>query len=104
MDKGEPALCPKVEAAFCFLSKKWAGLIVFLLGDGERYFSELEAAIPDLSARVLALRVRDLEKAGIVMRRVSQTSPVRVSYCLTEKGRSLAAILSEFAEWAQAQG
>ena len=95
------ALCPKVEAAFALLSKKWAGLILYTLSDGEMYFSELESSIPDLSARILALRMRELEAAGLVLRRVSYGRPVRVGYRLTEKGVSLAHILSDVASWAR---
>lgn len=94
-------LCPQVEAAFALLAKKWAGLIVFMLREGERHFAELKAGIPSLSSRVLAQRMRDLEESGLVKRLVSEASPVRVSYILTEKGRDLALILDEIAEWAR---
>jgi DNA-binding HxlR family transcriptional regulator len=93
-------LCPQVEAAFALLAKKWAGLILFTLCGGERYFSELKAELPSLSARVLALRMRELEAAGIVERRVSRSSPVRVSYLLSEKGKSLALVVNGIADWA----
>jgi DNA-binding HxlR family transcriptional regulator len=94
-------LCPQVEAAFALLAKKWAGLIVFLLGEGEQHFNELKTAIPSLSARVLAQRMRDLEEAGLVQRRVIESTPVRVSYRLTEKGKELAPMLREIADWAR---
>jgi DNA-binding HxlR family transcriptional regulator len=94
-------LCPQVEAAFELLAKKWAGLIVFSLGEGEMHFGEFKEAIPALSARVLAQRMRDLEKAGLVERRVSGASPVRVSYGLTKKGGELAAVMRGIADWAR---
>jgi DNA-binding HxlR family transcriptional regulator len=94
-------LCPQVEAAFEFLAKKWAGLIVLTLCEGEKYFVELKAALPALSARVLAQRMRDLEEFGLIERRVSASSPVRVSYKLTKKGRALALIMQGIADWAK---
>jgi DNA-binding HxlR family transcriptional regulator len=94
-------LCPQVEAAFALLAKKWAGLIVFLLWEDEKHFGELKTSIPSLSARVLAQRMRDLEDAGLVLRRVIETSPVGVSYRLTEKGEALASALGGIAEWAR---
>jgi DNA-binding HxlR family transcriptional regulator len=94
-------LCPQVEAAFGLLAKKWAGLIVFTLWGGEKHFVELRAALPALSARVLALRMRDLEEFGIIERSVSSSSPIRVSYALTKRGRDLAALLQGIADWAK---
>ncbi len=98
--KGSERLCPKVEAAFGLLAKKWMGLVLYSLIDGELHFCDLEKALPALSARVLTQRVRELEEAGLVLRKVSATSPVRVSYCLTESGRSLAIVVGGIADWA----
>jgi DNA-binding HxlR family transcriptional regulator len=96
------ALCPSAEAAFSLLAKKWMGLIIYSLTGGELYFCDLERAIPALSARVLTQRIRELEDAGLVARKVSAASPVRVSYSLTEKGASLADVIKGIADWAQA--
>ncbi len=102
MDKPSASgLCPQVEAAFELLAKKWTGLIVRALLPGALYFCDLEKAIPALSARVLALRMRELEQAGVVSRIVGVGSPVRVSYSLTEKGRGLEPIMSGIARWAE---
>lgn len=95
-------LCPSVEAAFGLLGKKWTGLIIHRLLERDLYFCELEEAIPALSARVLTVRMRELESEGLVRRNVSTHSPVRVSYALTEKGRSLGPVLKGIAEWATA--
>jgi DNA-binding HxlR family transcriptional regulator len=97
-------LCPTVERAFGLLAKKWQGLIIYILTGGELYFCDLEKALPQLSARILTLRMRELEEAGLVLRRVSQTSPVRVSYSLTERGSALAEVVKGIAEWANSQG
>jgi DNA-binding HxlR family transcriptional regulator len=93
-------LCPRVEAAFGLLAKKWMGLIIYTLDSGELHFSDIGKAMPELSARVLTLRVRELEKTGILVRRVSRASPVRVSYRLTKKGKSLAVVIKGIAAWA----
>jgi DNA-binding HxlR family transcriptional regulator len=95
-------LCPSVEAAFGLLGKKWTGLIIHSLLEKDRYFCELEEAIPALSARVLTLRMRELECEGLVTRSVTAHSPVRVSYALTPKGRALGPVLDGIAEWAYA--
>lgn len=95
-------LCPSVEGAFELLSRKWAGLLVHVLSAGPKHFSELRGAIPAVSARMLAARVKDLEKAGIVRREVRTSPPVRVLYSLTEKGRALIPVMSGLAGWARA--
>lgn len=103
MENGKGSeLCPRVQAAFEFLGKKWTGLIVHELLDSEKCFSELERAVPSLSARMLALRMKELEARGIVFRLVSPGPPLRVSYRLSEKGRALESVMRGIEEWARA--
>ena len=45
--------------------------------------------MPDLSDRLLSERMKELEAAGIVERHVTATSPIKVEYELTERGREL---------------
>jgi len=97
-------LCPSVEAAFDLMAKKWAGLSVNALLPGQFCFSALERAIPALGARVLSVRVRELEEAGVLDRRVSPDTPLRVIYSLTEKGRALESIIRAIADLARARG
>lgn len=97
----EEVLCPRVQAAFELLGRKWTGLIIHELLQGERCFSELARAVPSLSARMLSLRMRELESAGILARVVSPGPPLRVSYSLTEKGRALRPVLEGLASWAR---
>jgi DNA-binding HxlR family transcriptional regulator len=94
-------LCPRVEAAFGLFAKKWNGLIIHTLLAGELYFCDIEKAIPALSARLLSLRMKELEREAIVERHVSVSSPIRVSYSLTEKGRALEPIVCAIEEWAR---
>jgi DNA-binding HxlR family transcriptional regulator len=95
-------MCPRVETAFELLSRKWAGLLIHVLSAGPRHFSELRAAIPGVSARMLAARMKDLELAGLLRREVQTASPVRVLYTLTEKGRALIPVMAGIAGWARA--
>jgi DNA-binding HxlR family transcriptional regulator len=104
MGINEVALCPRVEAAFALLARKWVGLIIYSLAGGELFFCDLERAMPALSARVLTQRVRELEGEGLVVRRVGTGSPVRVSYRLSEKGAALARVVAGIADWASGAG
>ncbi|MGG1961009.1 helix-turn-helix domain-containing protein [Bacillus pumilus] len=92
-------MCPRFEKAVELLSKRWVALIVFQLLSGPQRFSEIEAALTNLSGRVLSERLKELEAAGIVKREVFAETPVRIEYSLTDMGRSLAPVFEEIAKW-----
>jgi DNA-binding HxlR family transcriptional regulator len=100
MESFDRGLCPRAEAIFALLAKKWNGLILLSLDDGGKCFNELARKVAGLSGRVLSLRVKELEQAGLVSRIVIAEAPIRVRYRLTAKGRDLASILGEIATWA----
>ena len=97
-----PTLCASVESAFNLLGRKWVGLVVHVLASGPLHFSELEDAIPGVSARMLTERIRELEEAGIVTRTVRAGPPVRVVYALSDKGRALVPVMAGIEKWARA--
>ena len=94
-------LCPRYHQAVELLGRRWAGAIVRLLLDKPSRYNELRAAIPDISDRMLAERLRELEGAGVLTRRVVPESPVRVEYELTDKGRALENAIEAIGRWAE---
>jgi DNA-binding HxlR family transcriptional regulator len=92
--------CPRFQHAVELVGRRWCGAIARALLDGPLRFSELERAIPEISARALTQRLRELESEGVVERQVETTSPVRVSYALTEKGRALEEVVTGLERWA----
>lgn len=94
-------LCPKYEKAFELLGKKWVGLIIRSLLSGTKRFSDISAMIPNVSAKVLTERFKELEKEGIIVRNVYPETPVRIEYEMTEKGKSLEPALDEIQKWAE---
>ena len=94
-------LCPKFENAFELLGKRWTGLIIRTLLSGKKRFSEIAEAIPNMSSRMLTERFKELEKEGIVTRKVYPETPVRIEYELTEKGAELEAAMDEIQKWAE---
>lgn len=94
-------LCPKFEDAFELLGKKWTGLIIRTLLNGKKRFSDISAAIPNMSARMLTERFKELEIHGIVIRTVYPETPVRIEYELTEKGKELSPVMDEIQKWAE---
>ena len=97
-----PACCPHLHEAVELVGRRWTGAILETLRSAQRplRFSEIAAAIPDLSDRLLSERVKELEKRGMVERRVTPSSPARVEYELTPMGRDLAPALQELEAWA----
>lgn len=93
------ALCPKFEAAFDILGKRWTGLIIRVLMTGPKRFKEISDAIPHMSDRMLAERFKELEAEGIVKRQVYPETPVRIEYELTDKGKSLESVMNEVQCW-----
>lgn len=94
-------LCPKFENAFELLGKRWTGLIIRTLLNGQKRFSEISDSIPNMSARMLTERFKELEIEGIVTRKVYPETPVRIEYELTEKGIELQAAMDEIQKWAE---
>jgi DNA-binding HxlR family transcriptional regulator len=91
--------CPAYHRAVELIGRRWTGAILrALLADVKR-FNDLAAAVPGLSDRMLAERLRELEAEGVVIRRVIPATPVRVEYTLTEKGRALESVVRAVAEW-----
>jgi DNA-binding HxlR family transcriptional regulator len=97
-----PGLCPKFHAAVELIGRRWTGALVRLLLNGRMRYSDLKAAVPDISDRMLSERLKELEAEGIVTRIVTPDMPVRVEYELTEKGLALEAPLRTLGDWATA--
>jgi DNA-binding HxlR family transcriptional regulator len=94
-------LCPRFEAAFELLGKRWTGLIIRSLLGGPKRFSDIQEIIPNLSARMLTERFKELEEQGIITRTVYPEMPVRIEYQLTEKGKDLEKAMNEIQNWAE---
>lgn len=71
------------------------------LGRGATRFGEVEAMVEGVSARMLSLRLRELEQHGLVDRVVTPTTPVSVSYHLTARGRDLLSSMHQLALYGQ---
>jgi DNA-binding HxlR family transcriptional regulator len=83
------------------LGGKWTVLTVLILAEGPRRFAELNRSMPDISKKMLTVTLRNLQRDGLVARRVFPTKPPSVEYRLTSVGRSLLHPLSILLEWAE---
>jgi DNA-binding HxlR family transcriptional regulator len=90
-----------IEQAFGMLEGRWKMVIVFHLFErGILRFSELERAIPGVSQKMLIQQLRDLERNGIVSRKVYPQVPPKVEYELTPWGQAMCPALDALLEWA----
>jgi DNA-binding HxlR family transcriptional regulator len=78
--------CP-VRGVLDSLGDKWTTLIVIILSQRAHRFSEIGRAIPDISKRMLTQTLRDLERDGLIARRVYPTKPPSVDYQADHAGR-----------------
>jgi DNA-binding HxlR family transcriptional regulator len=93
-------LCPRFQAAVDLLGKRWTTLVLHVLLDGPLRFGELAQVLQVVSERMLSERLKELEEAGVVERRVIAGPPVGVEYRLTRKGEALGRVLRGLARWA----
>lgn len=93
--------CLAVREVLNRVGDKWSVLVVVLLGDGTRRFSELRRTIEGISQRMLTLTLKGLERDGLITRTVYPTIPPRVDYQLTKLGRSLLLPIRELETWAR---
>ncbi|MEO1448160.1 MAG: helix-turn-helix domain-containing protein [Bacteroidota bacterium] len=79
---------------------KWKPVILWLLvlRDVMR-FSELQRGIDGISQKMLAQQLKDLEKQGLIQRKVYPEVPPKVEYSLTAKGQSLEPVLASIIKW-----
>jgi len=100
MEHQTASVCPLFHRAVELIGRRWTGAIVFVLLRGRARFAEIRAGIPEITDRMLAERLRELEQEGIVARTVIPMQPVRVEYSLTEKGLALAGAIDALVDWA----
>ena len=90
--------CP-IDYAATMFGDRWAMLVLRDLAKGRRMFSEFAAADESMAPNILASRLKQLEKFGIITRRVDPDNRRQVIYELTEKGLDLTAIMIELTVW-----
>lgn len=90
--------CP-VETTLLLISDKWKVLILRDLLGGTLRFGELRRSLGSVSQKVLTANLRQMERDGLVHRKVYPEVPPRVEYSLTETGKSLRPVIEAMRDW-----
>lgn len=79
---------------------KWKSVILIYLTDGKKRYNELHKLISTITERTLSLQLKQLEKDGLITRKVyTKKPPLKVEYALTPFGETLTPVLNSIAEW-----
>lgn len=90
--------CP-IEATIDVIGGKWKSVILYHLLDDKKRFNEFRRLIPTITQRMLTLQLRELERDGVIHRKVYKQVPPKVEYSLTPFGRTLIPIIRQMREW-----
>jgi DNA-binding HxlR family transcriptional regulator len=90
----------RVRSVLDRIGDKWAIYVVDRLGAGPRRFSELLRGIDGITARMLTVTLRGLERDGLLTRTVHAAVPPRVDYALTPLGHTLREAIGQLVGWA----
>lgn len=78
---------------------RWTLLLVDALLGGPRRFGELAELVPGIASNILATRLRQLERQGLVVSTPYSRRPLRMAYELTSAGHELGGALAQLAAW-----
>ncbi|MEU6331682.1 helix-turn-helix domain-containing protein [Streptomyces sp. NPDC047049] len=88
-----------VARALDAVGDRWTLLIVRELLGGSRRYTDLHADLPGVSTDMLASRLKDMERDGLVTRRRLAPPSAAFVYELTPRGRALLPALTALADW-----
>ena len=92
--------CP-VASTLDLVGDKWSLLVIRDLLKGRSKFGELRLSVEGIPPAVLSGRLKDLEVAGVVRKRLYQDHPPRYAYQLTPKGHGLGVVVGALAAWGE---
>ncbi|QPF82838.1 helix-turn-helix transcriptional regulator [Bradyrhizobium genosp. L] len=100
----DPAILIEFKHAIHTLSGKWKLEILFLLMQGGVRFGALRRALVPVTQHMLTAQLRELERDGLVSRKVLAEKPLQVEYELTDSAWGLLPAFRELLTWSKAYG
>jgi DNA-binding HxlR family transcriptional regulator len=90
---------PHLRQTLDLVADKWVVAVLYVLSTGTKRYGELQREIGDISQRMLTRTLRDLERNGLVQRKVYPVVPPMVEYSLTTLGETINGVLKSVCEW-----
>ncbi len=90
--------CP-IEVSLNIIGKKWSIQIIRDLFKGKTKFTQFLESNPQLSTKMLSLRLKELQLSEVIKKTTKPTTPVEINYSLTSKGKKLNKVLFQLAEF-----
>ena len=90
---------PYLRQALELIADKWVVAVLYILSQGTRRYGELQREIGEISQRMLTRTLRDLERNGLLQRKVYPVVPPMVEYSLTLLGETLNGVLKLLCDW-----
>jgi DNA-binding HxlR family transcriptional regulator len=88
--------CP-VDTTSKIIGKKYTILLIRNMLSNHKKFNQFLESIEGMNQKILSTRLKEMEREGLVTRRVYAEMPLRVEYFLTEKGLATKPILDQMA-------
>lgn len=85
--------CP-AEGLLKLLGGKWKPQVFRLAVEGPVRFNRLLRQLPGSNKQSVAVALKELEEAGLLLKTVVKEKPLHIEYCLSEKGQSLVAVFT----------
>lgn len=93
-------LHPNLRQTLDLVADKWVVAVLYVLSrHGTKRYGELQRDIGNISQRMLTRTVRDLERNGLIERKVYPVVPPMVEYSLTPLGNTLHDVLTSLCDW-----
>src|ERR1051325_2778056 len=92
--------CP-VAKSLEILGDRWTLLIVRDMLTGTKHFNDLERGLPRISRALLANRLRQLQHAGIIEKRLNGSGRQTTEYLLTQSGQELMNVVGSLMVWGE---
>jgi DNA-binding HxlR family transcriptional regulator len=87
--------------ALDLIADKWTVLVIYVLEDGAKRYSQIHRSIGCITHKMLAQTLRRLERDGILERKVYAAVPPKTEYTLTTLGETLIAPIHAFFQWGE---
>jgi DNA-binding HxlR family transcriptional regulator len=101
MKKNEIQSASPVDYTMRTIGGKWKPILLYLISKGVNRFSLLKRGIVGISKQMLTKQLRELEKDGLIIRKIYAEIPPKVEYFISQKGYSILSIIDAMSEWGE---